>query len=117
MRVRQAGGRRGEALKRGRRKLQLDEAKIAEAKRKAEKREEEIGRLRQLRAESLRALDRLGVGDLLDQIRVFKYVDGVDVTLSEFSSKLMRRRHRTDHHWNPVELEADLLALTSMRKL
>lgn len=89
-RSRLAGGRRGEYLAHGLKKIELQAAAVAEAARKAEKRETELNRLRALRVASLKALDGLSDANLRDQIKAFKYVDGIDVTLSEFSSKLSR---------------------------
>jgi hypothetical protein len=89
-RAKQIGGRLGQYRTLGRKRAVLEKAILEKAAEKQRKLDEELARLQALRVDHCKALEKLLSDALLDQIRVFKLVDKVDVKLSEASGKLTR---------------------------
>jgi hypothetical protein len=86
----QVGGKKGQGRTLGRKRAEIDEARLTAAKEKERAAAAEVERLRVLRRERVSSLDGLSSEALLEQIRIFKIVDKVDVRLSGSSSKLAR---------------------------
>ena len=86
------GGRRGIAERRGKKKLARQEELLARAAEATRKLEAEVERLRALRVSTVAQLLALSSEALLEQLRVFKLVDKVDLKLTGASSKMARLR-------------------------
>ena len=86
------GGRRGIAERHGKKKLARQEELLARAAEATRKLEVEVERLRALRVSTVAQLLALSSEALLEQLRVFKLVDKVDLKLTGASSKIARLR-------------------------
>ena len=89
-RRRRVGGRKGEYTTLGKLRKEIEDALLDELARKEREVEEERQRLESVRITTIAQLEGLSPQALLEQLRVFKRVDGIDIKLSASSSKLSR---------------------------
>lgn len=88
LRRNRAGGLRGQWLHIGRVRKAIADALFESLREKAEELEAKKQRLQSGRRRKLSELDGMSVDGLRDQIRVFQLVDGVDIRIGQFMTKL-----------------------------